>query len=145
MARVSGRTRFAIAASMPAVPVPDTANENAPSPARKTDASRVRISSRIAIIAGSRWLRPGAVMARMTRSETGLGPGPSSSRSATWGVDACGIEQTPDLLHAVSGEGTERRTRVAAGQAGQVHRGLQAGDAESCRHGPRQRGQPLLA
>jgi hypothetical protein len=39
---------------MPDVPVPETANEKAPSAARKVAASRERMSSRIAIIAGSR-------------------------------------------------------------------------------------------
>src|SRR6185436_20107175 len=148
MARVPGLVRLATAVSMPDVPVPETAKENAPASVRNVSASRERISSRIAIIAGSRWLSTGAAIARMMRSATGLGPGPSSRRSAACGIrgiDACGIEQAPDLLHAFARQRRERRAWLATGEAAQVHGGLQAGDAEAAGDGAGERRQPLLA
>ena len=80
-ARAPGFVRFATAVSMPAVPVPETAKENAPSPAWNMRPRRARTSSRVTIISGSRWLSTGACMARMIRGATGLGPGPSSRPS----------------------------------------------------------------
>src|SRR4051812_32300841 len=124
-----GRVTLAIAVSMPDVPVPDTANENAPSPAWNVAASCARMSSRIAIIAGSRWLRTGNAIARMTRSDTGLGPGPSRSRSATRDVGACGIEQAPDLVPAVGAHRLQGGGGFPPGRAPSVHAPLGAGVA----------------
>ena len=74
-----GAVRLATAASMPDVPVPEIARLSAPGAAPNVPSRRARMSSRIAIISGSRWLSTGADMARMTRADTGLGPGPSSN------------------------------------------------------------------
>src|SRR5262245_7286187 len=144
VARVPGRVRFAMAASMPDVPVPETANENASGPALKATPRRARMSSRIAIISGSRWLSTGALIASMTRGATGLGPGPRRSRSVTCDVDTDGIEQCPDLLDGVAGERTERRPRQAAVHPGQVEGNLQTGNPEARGDGSRERREPLL-
>jgi hypothetical protein len=79
--RAPGAVTLRIPVSIPAVPVPETGSENAPSAAPKIRARRSRTSSRMRTIAGSRWLRTGFAMARMTRAETGLGPGPRRIRS----------------------------------------------------------------
>src|SRR5215510_14927516 len=125
MARAPGRVRLAIAVSIPDVPVPETANENAPSAARKTRPSRARTSSRIASRSGSRWLSTGADIARITRGATGLGPGPSSRRSDVverWG----GIEEHANPFHGIGGERRERRPRLARVKAREVESGFQS-------------------
>src|SRR3954471_23854304 len=139
MARVPARARLATAISIPEVPVPDTANENAPSPARNTRPSRARTSSRIAIISGSRWLSTGADMARITRGATGLGPGPSSKRSMVGGM-----EKRSNPFSGVRGKRQERRTRIAARQSRKIERALEAGNAESSRDRARERHHPML-
>src|SRR5262245_66077831 len=119
-----------MAVSMPDVPVPDTANENASGRALNAAERRARRSARIAIISGSRWLSTGAVIASITRDATGLGPGPRRSRSVACDVDAYGIEQCPDFLDGLAGERTEGRPRHAAVHAGKVERNLQTRDPE---------------
>src|SRR5207247_3603633 len=71
--------------------------------------SRARTSSRLAIMSGSRWRRTGAAIARITRGETGLGPGPSSRRS----FDGSMTQRTtkePDVENSTSGS---RRPGIA--------------------------------
>src|SRR5262249_32761829 len=121
------------------VPVPDTAKVNAPSPARKTLARRSRIASSMAIIAGSRWLSGGAVIARATVGSTGLGPGPSSRRSGT-----CGMEKRPDPFSRLIGKRQQRRPGIAARKTGHLERGLQPWNAEARRHGSRERRDAVL-
>ncbi len=72
---------LATAASMADVPVPDVAMVSAWSSARMTRRSSSRVSSRSGTKSGSRWPSTGAAMARITRGEMRLGPGPSRIRS----------------------------------------------------------------
>src|SRR5205085_2135349 len=124
---------------MPEEPVPEMASASAVSGARNVAPSRDRMSSRIAIMSGSRWLRTGAAIARMMREATGLGPGPRSRRSV------CGsMQQRPYLLETIRRERRERRARIAARIAGKLHRRLQPRDTETRRHRARDRRQPLL-
>src|SRR5579872_267632 len=124
---------------MPAVPVPDTAKVNAPSPARNTLARRLRIASSIAIMAGSRWLSGGAVIARVTRGSTGLGPGPSSRRSGT-----CGMEERANPFSRLVWKRQERRPGVATREARHLERDLQTRYTKTGRDGTRERRDAML-
>ena len=66
---------------MPAVPVPETANANDPSGARNKRPSLARMSSSSFSINGSRWPIVGDAIARITRGDVMLGPGPRRMRS----------------------------------------------------------------
>ena len=78
--RSPGSRRLPRTASMPAMPVPETASASSLD-VRKAPRSRPRVSSSSRRSSGSRWPSTGAPRARITRGWTGLGPGPSSSRS----------------------------------------------------------------
>jgi hypothetical protein len=117
---------------------------SAPSGARNSQARRPRISSRIRIISGSRWLRTGAPIASMMRGATGLGPGPRSRRSGMLMRVAGALERGPDLVDRRAVGRSERRPRRAAGIAGEIHRGLQARHTVDARHEPRDGREPAL-
>ena len=99
------------------VPVPDTANANEPSGARNSRASRARTSSRSAIMIGSRWLTVGDAIARITRGDVRLGPGPSRMRSIS---GSRLIRRLPGMFR--SRPSTPRRRHPAAARAADAAR-----------------------
>src|SRR5581483_5298816 len=139
VARVPSFTRFATHVSMPEVPVPEISSENDPSAAPNVRPSCARISSISFSISGSRWLMVGVAIARITRGEVRLGPGPSRMRSLSGSrliVDGQLRVEVCELRHRVAhgrvrrvGCGHERRTRNADVVPDDGQRRLQAGDA----------------
>ena len=83
---------------------PDLAGERSKARADLDVAVRevARMPSRIVIISPSKMAQKGALIARMTRGDTGLGPGPSRSRSADGSMKP--FEERSDLLDGVAGE-----------------------------------------
>src|SRR5581483_1166285 len=133
VARVPSFTRFATHVSIPDVPVPDTRNANDPSAAPNARFSFARMSSISLIINGSRWLMVGVAIARITRGDVRLGPGPSRMRSLS---GSRLMEKFLDFRDRVAHRGVrrigcrqERRTRIAGVDADHRERGLQSGDA----------------
>src|SRR5262249_8246754 len=89
--------RFTRQASMPALPVPDTANVSSFS-VRKTARSRRLSSSIRARNAGSRWPMSGCPRASRTRGGTSLGPGPRSKRGGGVTLEAVVVDAAPRTL-----------------------------------------------
>src|SRR6516225_11492292 len=117
---------------MPEVPVPETTNANDPSLAAKVRVSFARMSSISLTISGSRWLIVGAAMARMTRGEVALGPGPSRIRSLAGSrlmeaVLECG-DRRADRLERCLGGGRQGRAGHADVVADHGERRLQSGN-----------------
>ncbi len=84
---------------------------------------------------GSRWLTVGAAIARITRGDVRLGPGPSRMRvgvgQQAHAADSPrnGRARPASAATALSGSGRERRARLARVDPGELQRRLEPGDA----------------
>ena len=127
---------------MPDVPVPEIASvsESGPDLNDRGKARANAVEDRHHV--GVEMAENRRAIARITRGETGLGPGPKSSRSVDGSMKT--FEQRADFLDGVDRQRAQRRARIAADVAGNVERGLEAGNPEAGRHGARERRQALL-
>ena len=96
---------------------------------RRTEQARqpLRTSSSIAIISGSRWLTVGAAIARITRGEVRLGPGPSRMRS----LSGSSAHDERDLLELTRARRSSAAT-AAVGPAASGGRGRPTSQPTSC-------------
>src|SRR5687768_16838378 len=128
------------------VPVPEVAIVSARSSARITRPRSSRASSSRSTKSGSRWPSTGAAMARITRGEIRLGPGPNRIRSVDGsdnGMVQC-LELHADDVHHGGRRRAERRARRAAVEAHEIEGGLQAGHAVGAAYGSGDGRQTIL-